>query len=697
MSAQPTNSGQPAKENWGSKLGVVLAVAGSAVGLGNFLRFPGQAVNNGGGAFMIPYIISFLLLGIPIAWCEWTMGRLGGRFGQNSSPGIMYALWRRSPAKLLGAISLLIPVTIYMYYILLEAWCLDYCIYFVQGGFRELFATATAGAADHAQEVSRVVAAAKDHQNTVFGTAAHGALFEGGRTVWLVLACFLVNFVVIYQGVVRGIEKFCKWAMPLLIICAVIILVRVLTLPGITGGLGFMWNPDWARLQEPSVWLAAAGQIFFSLSVGFGLILCYSSYLRKDDDVVLCSLSASSTNEFCEVILAGLIVVPTAFLFLGADNARGGTFELGYVTLPAIMHFMPFGNLVGALWFGLLFLAAVTSSLSMLQPAIAFLEDGFGLGRRASVGILGVITAIGATLTMTFSRGVVALDHTDFWCNLLMIIAATGLVVMFGWVIGAERGVREMNRGADFQVPPVIAVMIRYVTPAFLVVILAAWAWSNLPGYLAGMNPATQGAKSALSKAEAAVALGETLATQLEDQTLEGAALERTLHDVIAAVAELDTDTDLEAWAAEARAALAADVAATPEMRAELVSRRACQTFGIPPKLTKDDAKAVAAAIVAEAALTPREVAQKISRLVGDSGAAIDVPRVATFVTAARKTVAQARAHAAFDANVARFVFLGIMLFLLALYVLSDVACRNRIGKTIEQAEAAGIDWEATS
>ena len=103
MSTLPTD--KPRKENWGSELGVVLAVAGSAVGLGNFLRFPGQAVNNGGGAFMIPYIISFLVLGVPIAWCEWTMGRLGGRFGQNSSPGIMYALWRRTPAKAIGTTS----------------------------------------------------------------------------------------------------------------------------------------------------------------------------------------------------------------------------------------------------------------------------------------------------------------------------------------------------------------------------------------------------------------------------------------------------------------------------------------------------------------------------------------------------------------------------------------------------------------
>jgi SNF family Na+-dependent transporter len=483
----------PKKEKWGSRLGVVLAVAGSAVGLGNFLRFPGQAVNNGGGAFMIPYNISFLILGIPIAWCEWTMGRLGGRYGQNSAPGIMFALWRRAPAKAVGAMALLIPVVIYMYYVVLEAWCLDYCIEFARGGFAELFATASADAADYAAEVQAVVGATNEHFETTWGRGDHGALLEGGRVIWLVLICFLVNFFVIYHGVTRGIEAFCKWAMPLLILCAVIILVRVLTLDRISTGLGFMWNPQWDQLLEPKVWLAASGQIFFSLSVGFGLILCYSSYLRSNDDVVLTALSASSTNEVCEVVLGGMIVVPTAFLFLGADSATAGTFGLGFVTVPAIMNFMPGGSFFGAMWFGLLFLAAVTSTLSMLQPAIAFLEDGFGLKRRASVAILGVITAIGASGTIYFSRNSIAMDHADFWCNFMMIIAATCQVLIFGWIIGAERGVREMNRGADFHVPRLLAVFIRFITPLFLVVVLVMWVYTTGPDYWHGMNPSRQG------------------------------------------------------------------------------------------------------------------------------------------------------------------------------------------------------------
>ena len=597
----------PKKEKWGSRLGVVLAVAGSAVGLGNFLRFPGVAVNNGGGAFMIPYIISFVLLGIPIAWCEWTMGRLGGRYGQNNAPGIFYALWRYAPAKGLGALALLIPVTIYMYYILLEAWCLDYCIYFIRGGFAQLFAEASTGLSEHGEIVTSVVGATGEHFASECGLNEHGALFRGGWMLPLVCVCYLVNFFIIYQGVTRGIEKFCKWAMPALIFCAIVILVRVLTLPRISSGLGFMWNPQWDKLQDAQVWLEAAGQIFFSLSVGFGIILCYSSYLRKDDDVVLTALSASSTNEFCEVILGGLIVVPTAFLFLGAGSVEGvGTFGIGFVTVPAIMHFMPLGHFFGALWFGLLFLAAVTSSLSMLQPAIAFIEDGFGLKRRGSVLVLAAITVVGAALTMYFSKGALALDYTDHLCNLCMIFAAAGTVLIFGWVIGAERGVDEMNRGADFRVPRAIAVLIRYVTPTFLLVILVSWVAAKSGEYLDGMSPNTRALQA-----------------------------ERVVY--AAGVAEHFQDADpLE-----------------------------------------------------------EELAARTAEILGPEEQPIDVAALPPWLQERQDEAVQARAEARTDANVARFVFIGIAVFFILLVALIDIACRNRIGRTIDQAERHGINWEA--
>lgn len=130
--ARSSSQAEAPRERWGSKLGVVLAVAGSAVGLGNFLRFPGTAVNNGGGAFMLPYLISFLILGIPICWAEWTLGRLGGRLNRNSPPGIYGAIWPSRMGPALGSLGLVIPVIIFMYYVFLEAWCLQYAMSFLR-------------------------------------------------------------------------------------------------------------------------------------------------------------------------------------------------------------------------------------------------------------------------------------------------------------------------------------------------------------------------------------------------------------------------------------------------------------------------------------------------------------------------------------------------------------------------------------
>jgi len=456
---------QEKKEAWGSRLGVILAVTGSAVGLGNFLRFPGKAAQYEGGAFMIPYFIALFLLGLPMAWAEWAMGRHGGTRGHNSLPGIFRVIWRRKAAPYVGVLGLLIPVVIYMYYVYIEAWCLGYAWKFITGSL----ALGT-DQASYSAFFSRYV-----------GLGAHGSAFALAGLRWTdsvlppLLICFALNFLIIYRGLSKGIELFCKWAMPALVICALIVLARVLTLgtpdparPGqnVLNGLGFMWNLDWGgktvwqSLANAQMWLEAAGQIFFTLSVGFGIIACYSSYLKPNDDIALSSLTACAGNEFCEVALGGLIIVPAAFVFLGTAGviqATRSTFHLGFVTLPMIFNTMPLGRLVGAVFFCLLFLAALTSSFSMLQPAIALLEEGLGLGRRAAVALLGFITAVGTAFVVYFSKDAVALDTFDFWVGSVCIyVLATIQVLLFGWVLGIERGFAEINRGAAIRIPKVI-------------------------------------------------------------------------------------------------------------------------------------------------------------------------------------------------------------------------------------------------
>jgi SNF family Na+-dependent transporter len=281
-------------------------------------------------------------------------------------------------------------------------------------------------------------------------------------------------------------------------VCALIVLVRVLTLGApdpdhpeqtVLNGLGFMWNPrptgaggSWvSQLLQPSVWLAAAGQIFFSLSVGFGVIINYASYLKRKDDVVLSSLTASATNEFFEVCLGGLITIPAAFVFLGAMGATGGTFGLGFKTLPVVFLHMPGGRFFGCIWFFMLFLAAITSSLSMLQPAIAFLEEGLNIGRKASVVLLGMITGAGSIFVIYFSKGLVALNTLDEWVGtFLIVVLATLQVILFAWVFGASKGIRFANAGAEMRLPRFFKFVICFVAPTYLIIMLGMWCWTTL-------------------------------------------------------------------------------------------------------------------------------------------------------------------------------------------------------------------------
>ncbi|QDV74899.1 sodium-dependent transporter [Botrimarina mediterranea] len=475
------NEATPAQkigEGWGSRIGVILAVAGSAVGLGNFLRFPGQAAQNGGGAFMIPYFISLLVLGIPLCWAEWVMGRHGGSRGFNSAPGIFSVIWPHRLSKYLAMPALLIPLVIYMYYVVIEAWCLGYAWSYLTGDLMLGSDPQAYGAF-----FDKFVGAGED-----------GALLKrgGGNLMWLVVITFVLNFILIYRGVARGIETFCKVAIPAMAICALIVLTRVLTLPPddsgrtILDGLGFMWNPDFKALAKPSTWLAASGQIFFSLSVGFGVIINYSSYLKRKDDVVLSGLTASSMNEFFEVCLGGLITIPAAFLFLGATVGDQGTFGLGFNALPNVFAEMPAGRFFGFLWFFMLFLAAITSSLSMLQPVIAFFEEGFDLPRPASASLLGLISALGSGFILYFSKGMVALDTFDFWIGTtLIVILALIQSILYGWKLGIDRGAKIAAEGAKFPIPRLVQYLLKYFVPTYLIVILAVSGYKDLGPRLA--------------------------------------------------------------------------------------------------------------------------------------------------------------------------------------------------------------------
>ncbi len=464
------------RQSWGSRIGIIMAVAGSAVGLGNFLRFPVQAAQNGGAVFMIPYFISLFLLGIPLMWIEWTAGRFGGGYEHSTAPGIFHTLWEKNRfIKYFGVIGIFGPLVIFIYYTYIESWLLGYSFYALTG---KLTAITTQ------EEMQAFLRGYQGlEKNQYFGSIAPAYIFF--------LITFAANITVVYFGIRGGIEKLTKIAMPLLLSFAVIIAIRVLTLGGISkpewnpvNGLGFLWNLDFSGLLKPKVWLAAAGQVFFTLSVGIGVILTYASYLKKRDDVALSGLSAVSVNEFAEVIVGASIVIPAAFVFFGPIGiesiAKSGSFNLGFVTMPLIFQKIIGGGFFALLWFSLLFMAGITSSISLAQPAVAFIEDEFNFRRHKAVIIFAVVCFILCQPAIFFLKNGVV-DELDFWGGtFFLVIFATIETILFTWVFGIDRAWEEMHVGADITIPRVYKFIIKYITPLFLLAILGAWFWQLL-------------------------------------------------------------------------------------------------------------------------------------------------------------------------------------------------------------------------
>lgn len=465
------------REAWGSKLGVIMAVAGSAIGLGNFLRFPAKVALNGGGAFLIPYFVSLLLIGIPLMWVEWTLGRYGGGFGHGSAPGIFHSIWQKNRfIKYFGIIGIFGPLIIFSYYCYIESWSLAYSIFGLFGKYGQSVDQSTM----------------KSFLSGYQGLESNQFFSGIGPAYTFFLITFAINAIVIYHGIKGGIERFCRWTMPLLFVFALVLFARVLLLGtpdpskpdwNISNGFGFIWNPDFSALLSPKVWLEAAGQILFTLSVGIGVILTYASYLSKGDDVVLSGTTAAATNEFAEVILGGSIIIPAAFVFFGPQDihavAQSGVFNLGFVTMPLVLNHLPWSNLFSFIWFFLLFLAGVTSSVSLAQPAVAFLEDEFNISRKKAVAIFTAVVFVMCHAAIFFlGKGVV--DELDFWGGtVFLVIFATVEVILFSWVFGIDKAWDEIHRGAQIKVPVIYKFILKYITPLFLLLILGAWFWQE--------------------------------------------------------------------------------------------------------------------------------------------------------------------------------------------------------------------------
>ncbi len=456
------------KEAWGSRIGLILAMAGNAVGLGNFLRFPMQAIQNGGGAFIIPYLVCFLLMGIPLLWIEWSMGRFGGRFGHHSTPFIVQEMdAKRHFWKYIGTFGIFTNIAVASYYCYIESWTLSYV-------FHSLFGTFDGKSQ---VEVAQFFA---DYINISVSTS--GIPYEA---VIFYLICVVMNTYILSRGLQGGVEVASKIGMPLLILFGIILAVRGVTL-GTSGapagctdcdsalGLNYLWNPQFDSLANPKVWLAAAGQIFFTLSVGMGTIHCYASYVRSKDDVALNAMSAGWMNGFVEIVLGASIVIPIAAGYLGLEwvKEKAG-FAMAFQTMPYLFEQWGtfFSAIAGMMWFGLLFFAGITSSLAMGTPWMGFMQDEFNWGRGKAAWSFGLFTTVlGLPTVFFYNEGV--FGEYDYWAGTVsLVVFALAEVILFSWIFGMDKGWKEINMGADIKVPEFYRFVIKYITPMLLLVV----------------------------------------------------------------------------------------------------------------------------------------------------------------------------------------------------------------------------------
>ncbi len=452
---------------WGSRIGLILAMAGNAVGLGNFLRFPVQAVQNGGGAFIIPYLVCFLLMGVPLLFIEWSTGRFGGQFGHHTTPLTFNKMSNGWMWKYIGVFGIFSNIAIASYYCYIESWTMSYVYHSAVGTFGGMNQSSVAGFFDNYLNIF---------------TSTTGIPFEA--VVFFVI-CLGLNTWVLSKGLSGGVEKVAKIGMPLLIIFGIFLAIKAIFLKSGTDGaindgtvgLNFLWTPQYDSLTSPKVWLAAAGQIFFTLSLGQGSVQCYAAYVKKKDDIALNAMSAGWMNEFVEVVLGSAIIIPISIGYLGIDRVieltSSGGLGLGFRTMPYL--FQQWGPALAAFagiaFFGLLFFAGITSSLAMGTPVMSFLMDEFRWRRsRAAIGFGVCVLILGLPTVLFFQKGV--FDEYDYWAGTVSLVLFAMLEsILFAWVFGMKKGWNEITSGSDIKVAIIFKYIIKFVTPVILIIV----------------------------------------------------------------------------------------------------------------------------------------------------------------------------------------------------------------------------------
>lgn len=438
------------RSSFSGKLGYVLAVAGSAVGLGNIWRFPYLAAKYGGGIFLLVYLILMLTFGYVLIVSETTLGRLT----RKSPVGAFNAFGKSLPFKIGGWINAVIPMLIIPYYSVIGGWVFKYLFEYLRGSTDAL---------------------AEDSYFTGFITA--GASVE----VWFLIFT-LVVLLIIVAGVEHGIEKVSKMMMPVLVILAIIVSIYSVTRPGAFEGVKYFLIPNFDNFSWMTI-VAAMGQMFYSLSIAMGILYTYGSYMKKDVDI---EQSTSQIEVFDTAIafLAGLMIIPAVFSFFNGDpeKLKAGP-SLMFITLPKVFASMGMGRIIGVVFFLLVLLAALTSAISLAESCVSTLEDQLGWKRNIASVVIGIVIVIlGSFSALGFGMldfvqilGMSILDFFDFLTNSLMMpIAALSTCILIVYVVGVDKIVEEVETSSKFKRKGIYKFFIKYLAPICILIILVS-------------------------------------------------------------------------------------------------------------------------------------------------------------------------------------------------------------------------------
>ncbi len=433
------------REHWASKFGFVLAASGSAIGLGNIWRFPYKAGEYGGGAFVVAYIISVCIIGIPIMIAEFIIGRSA----QKSPVGAFKNLRKHSWWHLVGWLGLTTGFIILSYYSVVGGWILRYIFESVAYGFH--------------------TGAAVERFNVFLSNPSQQIIWHG--------FFMLINIFIVRKGIGSGIERWSRILMPSLLLILLVLMINSLTTPGAAEGIRFLLKPDFSKLTTAGI-LEALGHAFFSLSLGMGAMLTYGSYLDKSTNISVSSLEIVLLNTFYAV-MAGLMIFPVVFTYNISPDAGPGLF---FVTLPEVFARMPMGQMVGFLFFLLVAFAAITSAISLLEVVVSFFIDELGWTRKKSDYLLGsfvFLAGIPAALSFNIWSGATLFDGKNiFDCfdilatNFLLPAGGFFIALFAGWVLThGEKEEEIKNIENAFHFYDIWHILVKYVTPVALIII----------------------------------------------------------------------------------------------------------------------------------------------------------------------------------------------------------------------------------